>query len=190
MLNIATILTYIRLLCIPLMVLFFYLPTQLAHVFAASIFAVAAVTDWLDGFVARKMHVVTKFGAFLDPVADKIMVAVALVLVVSEHTGAWLSIPAAIIIAREILISALREWMAELGKRASLAVSAIGKIKTALQMIALLLLLLYYPAAEYGYVTLYIGCASLYCAAFLTLWSMIMYLKLAWNDLTSAGKQS
>jgi CDP-diacylglycerol---glycerol-3-phosphate 3-phosphatidyltransferase len=189
MYNIANILTYIRLFCIPLMVMFFYIPIPLAHVTAAGIFAIAAITDWLDGFVARKMHITTKFGAFLDPVADKIMVAVALILVVSEHSGAWLSIPAAIIIAREILISALREWMAELGKRASIAVSTVAKIKTALQMVSLLLLLLYYPSAKHGSVTLYLGTTCLYGASILTLWSMIMYLKLAWNDLTMAAKQ-
>lgn len=189
MFNTATTLTFIRLFCIPLMVLFFYIPIPLAHVLAASVFALAAITDWLDGFVARKLHEETRFGAFLDPVADKIMVAVALILVVSEHRVAWLSVPAAIIIAREILMSALREWMAELGKQASIAVNAMGKIKTALQMLALLLLLLYYPTAKYGYTTLYMGAVCLYGAAFLTLWSMIIYLKLAWNDLTSAAKQ-
>jgi CDP-diacylglycerol--glycerol-3-phosphate 3-phosphatidyltransferase len=188
--NIANSLTLFRVLLIPLMVLTFYIPTGWAHVAAAAFFSVAAITDWLDGLVARKWQMESRFGAFLDPVADKMMVAVALILVATEHGGALVGIPAAVIIMREIFISALREWMAELGKRASVAVSLLGKLKTAVQMVALLLLIIYTPNYFSSHVVLYSGYVCLYFSTILTLWSMFVYIRLAWADLTIQHKES
>lgn len=184
MINIPNILTLIRIIVIPLFVIIYYLPFRWSHLAAAALFALAGITDWLDGYLARNLSQTTRFGAFLDPVADKLMVAVALVLVVGEAQIPYLAIPAAIIVGREIVISALREWMAEIGKRTSVAVSLVGKLKTVIQMIALVLLLVYKPGM-FGMVTiLFLGCGLLYIAAALTLWSMIMYLRAAWPDLT------
>ena len=140
-LNIPNILTFIRIALIPCFVVVFYLPYQWSALVASLIFVIAAVTDWFDGYLARKLKQMTRFGAFLDPVADKVMVAVALVLVTEHYASIWITIPAVTMIAREIIISALREWMAEIGKRSSVAVSWIGKFKTATQMFALILLL-------------------------------------------------
>ena len=180
--NVPTILTLIRIIAIPIIVVVFYLPFQYAHYFAAAIFAVAALTDALDGYLARNLGLKTRFGGFLDPVADKLMVAVTLVLIVAEKDIYFLAVPAAVIIGREIVISALREWMAEIGKRASVAVNFMGKIKTQIQMYSLIILLLYKPGA--GIWLMWIGAVLLYIAAVLTLWSMFMYLKTAWPDLT------
>src|SRR5579863_9511228 len=155
MFNWPNVLTLVRISVIPLLVIFFYLPVSWAHLSAAIIFTIASITDWLDGYLARYLKQSTKLGAFLDPVADKLMVCVALVLIVAEPTfqyvstnsrivtlpSAIISIPAAIIVTREIIVSALREWMAEIGKRTSVAVSSLGKIKTTIQMIALIVLL-------------------------------------------------
>jgi CDP-diacylglycerol--glycerol-3-phosphate 3-phosphatidyltransferase len=181
--NIPNILTLIRIFLIPAFVIVFYLPWHLSHQVATGIFVLAAITDWLDGFLARNLNQITKLGAFLDPVADKIMVATALVLIVGEYDVMYFTLPAAIIIGREIVISALREWMAELGKRASVAVGFVGKIKTGVQMAALILLLLFAPHDNSW--LKFAGIALLYIAAILTLWSMVMYLKIAWPDLTS-----
>ncbi|VTP70113.1 CDP-diacylglycerol--glycerol-3-phosphate 3-phosphatidyltransferase [Leclercia adecarboxylata] len=128
-LNIPTLLTLFRVVLIPFFVLAFYLPFVWAPFACALIFFVAAVTDWFDGYLARRWNQSTRFGAFLDPVADKVMVAIAMVLVVEHYHSWWVTLPAATMIAREIIISALREWMAELGKRSSVAVSWIGKVK-------------------------------------------------------------
>ena len=149
-------------------------------------FGLAAITDWLDGYLARRWKQVSAFGAFLDPVADKLMVAVALVLLVESDPTPVLALPAAVIIGREITISALREWMAELGARATVAVSFVGKFKTAAQMIAIFSLIYHHdlaglPVRKVGYVLLYI-------AAALTLWSMLVYLRAAWPVLTGKGK--
>ena len=135
--NIPNLLTLLRVLLIPIFILLFYLPTSWSYLTASAVFALAAATDWLDGYLARRLGQSTPFGAFLDPVADKLMVAVALVLLVEEHANLWLTLPAVIIIGREIVVSALREWMAELGARAQVAVSNLGKWKTAAQMLAL-----------------------------------------------------
>lgn len=178
--NIPNILTSLRILLIPCIVVVYYLPYQWALLAAAGIFAFAAVTDWFDGYLARKLEQTTPFGAFLDPVADKLMVAVALIILVETYSSLYLTIPALVIVGREIVISALREWMAELGKRASVAVSNIGKIKTALQMLSILLLLASEPETLIGN----IGVATLYGAAILTLWSMWIYLRAAWPELT------
>ena len=172
----ANQLTLLRIILIPLFVVIFYLPVWWAHLCCAFIFAVAAITDWLDGYVARKYNQSTAFGAFLDPVADKLMVAISLLLLVSiHHDSAWFVAAAAIIVGREIVISALREWMAELGQRASVAVSFIGKIKTTLQMISILLLLM----NRQEWYLMEIGYIALAGAAALTLWSMVIYLRAA-----------
>lgn len=177
-LNIPNILTLTRIAAIPVFVLVFYLPFAWANIATATIFAFAGFTDWLDGYLARKLNQTSRFGAFLDPVADKLMVAVALILLVAADPGPWLAIPAAIIIGREIAISALREWMAQIGERAQVAVSYIGKIKTTAQMLALFLLLYREPLS--GLPVYEVGLVLLYLAAALTLWSMIIYLRAAW----------
>jgi len=172
----ANQLTLLRIILIPLFVVIFYLPVPWAHLACAVIFAVAAITDWLDGYVARKYDQSTAFGAFLDPVADKLMVAISLLLLVSiHHDSAWFVAAAAVIVGREIVISALREWMAELGQRSSVAVSFIGKIKTTLQMIAILVLLM----DRQEWFLMEIGFIALAGAAALTLWSMVIYLRAA-----------
>ncbi len=181
-----TLLTLVRIALIPVLVLFFYLPWELSRPATAVIFTLAAATDWLDGYLARKLDQTSAFGAFLDPVADKLMVAVALVLLVQASPTPWLAIPAAVIIGREIAVSALRERMAELGKGGEVAVSMIGKIKTGSQMIAIILLLyrdpvLGFPVEATGYVLVYV-------AASLTLWSMIVYLVRAWPTLYGAER--
>jgi CDP-diacylglycerol--glycerol-3-phosphate 3-phosphatidyltransferase len=177
--NIPNILTLSRIVMIPVFVFIFYMPVQWSYLVSASIFTLAAVTDWLDGYLARKLNQSTPFGAFLDPVADKLMVAVALAVLIEEHAALILTLPATIIIGREIVISALREWMAEIGSRASVAVSYIGKIKTVAQMAAIIGLLAFPP----GVVQADIAIGLLYVAAGLTLWSMGLYLKAAWPDL-------
>ncbi|MFQ5471009.1 MAG: CDP-diacylglycerol--glycerol-3-phosphate 3-phosphatidyltransferase [Gammaproteobacteria bacterium] len=179
--TIPTNLTLIRIALIPVFVLCFYLPLTWSHILATVIFSLAAITDWLDGYLARKLNQTSAFGAFLDPVADKLMVAVALVLLVETHASAWMAIPAAIIIGREIAVSALREWMAEIGKGSDVAVNMMGKIKTTCQMTALIMLLYQDPLLGLSMVTL--GYIFLYIAAGLTLWSMIKYLKNAWPAL-------
>jgi CDP-diacylglycerol--glycerol-3-phosphate 3-phosphatidyltransferase len=172
----ANQLTLLRIILIPLFVVIFYLPVSWAHLACAAIFAIAAITDWLDGYVARKYDQSTAFGAFLDPVADKLMVAISLLLLVSiHHDSAWFVAAAAVIVGREIVISALREWMAELGQRSSVAVSFIGKIKTTLQMIAILVLLM----DRQEWFLMEIGFIALAGAAALTLWSMVIYLRAA-----------
>lgn len=182
LLSIPNILTLLRIALIPVFVLAFYLPFSWANVATAGIFTVAAITDMLDGYLARKMGLVSALGAFLDPVADKLMIAVALVMLMQTHPSAVLAIPAAIIIGREIAISALREWMAEIGKRTSVAVSAIGKFKTVSQMLALLFLL--YGESWFGFPTTTVGFVLLYVAAVMTLWSMGIYLRAAWVDVS------
>jgi cardiolipin synthase (CMP-forming) len=180
-LNIPIALTWLRIVLIPVFVAVYYLPdTWLMPVAknwtAMTIFAVAAITDWLDGYLARRLGETSAFGAFLDPVADKLMVAAALILLVQlGRAEAYLAI---IIIGREIAISALREWMAQLGKTKNVAVALIGKVKTASQMTAIIALLLYEPL--FGIVpTSLLGTIALWVAAILTLWSMLHYLRLA-----------
>jgi CDP-diacylglycerol--glycerol-3-phosphate 3-phosphatidyltransferase/cardiolipin synthase len=175
--NIPNILTLLRIALIPVFVGVFYLPWSWANVLTTLVFALAAITDWFDGYLARHWNQTSAFGAFLDPVADKLMVAVALVFLVQIHPSPWLAIPAAIIIGREITISALREWMAEIGQRTKVAVSMVGKVKTMAQMTALLMLL--YGEPLLGLPIYQIGFVLLYVAAILTLWSMIVYLSAA-----------
>jgi len=154
------------------------------HLFSTLLFAFAAITDWLDGYLARRLNQSSAFGAFLDPVADKLMVAAALVLLVS--LGQVDAIIAFIIIGREIAISALREWMAQLGARKNVAVSMLGKVKTTFQMIAILLLL--YQETLFGFSTSQIGSFFIYIAALLTLWSMVYYLILAMPQITQKSR--
>lgn len=181
--TLANQLTLFRILLIPVFVAVFYLPYSWSYPVSAAIFAVAAITDWLDGYVARKYNQSTAFGAFLDPVADKLMVVVALVLLTSVHPSAWFAVPAAVIVGREIVISALREWMAEVGARASVAVSYIGKVKTTAQMASIIVLLAFNPEGYYGFAVF--GFVLLYVAAFLTLWSMVIYIRAALPTLLS-----
>jgi CDP-diacylglycerol--glycerol-3-phosphate 3-phosphatidyltransferase len=184
--SIPNLLTWLRIILIPVFVLLFYLPWPWARLTTAAIFGLAAITDWLDGYLARSLQQTSRLGAFLDPVADKLIVATALVLLVGGDHYPYLAIPAAVIVGREIVISALREWMAEVGKRASVAVSLLGKIKTILQMVAILLLLIGRPSAHQYFPHLgLIGYILLYVAAAMTIWSMLVYLKAAWKDLTS-----
>lgn len=177
--NLPNILTFSRILMIPALVLVFFMPFQWAYMGSAIVFAVAAVTDWLDGFLARRWDQSTPLGAFLDPVADKLIVSVALALLIHDYGSLLLTIPAIVIIGREIVISALREWMAEMGKRASVAVSYVGKLKTGFQMLAIVLLLAYPPGEPVARA----GLAILAVAAALTLWSMTMYLRAAWDEM-------
>jgi len=165
--TLANQLTLLRVLLIPLFVAVFYLPFIWRYPLSAAIFGLAALTDWLDGYIARRYNQVTPFGAFLDPVADKLMVVVALVLLVEVHASPWFAIPVSVIISREIVVSALREWMAELGKRASVAVSYIGKFKTTAQMVAIIVLLTFEPIKHP--VLTWISYTLLYVAALLTL---------------------
>ena len=179
--SVPNILTLMRIALIPIFIVVFYLPFSWAHYAAAIIFALASFTDWLDGYLARKLKQISPFGAFLDPVADKLLVASSLLLLVSTNEVHYITLPAIVIVGREIVISALREWMAEVGSRASVAVSYIGKAKTAMQMVALILLLAFYPSASvWGWV----GFVLLYLAAILTIWSMVVYLMIAWPELT------
>nr|WP_256835661.1 CDP-diacylglycerol--glycerol-3-phosphate 3-phosphatidyltransferase [Pseudomonas oleovorans] len=182
--NIPNLLTVLRVALIPVFILLFYLPFSWSYWAASGVFAIAAVTDWLDGYLARRWEQGTPFGAFLDPVADKLMVAVALVLLVAEHANLWLTLAAATIIGREIVVSALREWMAELGARAHVAVSNLAKWKTAAQMLALVILLGNPPVFTFWVV---LGYILLVVAAVLTLWSMLQYLLAAWPHLSTTS---
>ncbi|WP_131668468.1 CDP-diacylglycerol--glycerol-3-phosphate 3-phosphatidyltransferase [Psychrobacter pygoscelis] len=149
----------------------------LRHLLLTFLFILAAITDWLDGFLARKMNITSAFGRFLDPVADKLMVAAALIILVQWHPNIIMSIAAIVIISREIAVSALREWMAELGNRTSVAVSYVGKLKTTFQMIAIIVLLLNVESLQI------IGYLLMLAAVILTLWSMMIYMRAAWPYL-------
>lgn len=149
----------------------------LRHFLLTAVFVVAAITDWLDGYFARKLNMSSAFGRFLDPVADKLMVAAALIILVQWHPDIVMAISAIVIISREIAVSALREWMAELGNRTSVAVSYVGKLKTTFQMVAITVLLLNWESLET------VGYALLIVSVILTLWSMFIYLKAAWPSL-------
>ena len=180
--TVPNILTSLRIILIPVLVLVFYFPFHWSYQLSAAVFGLAALTDWLDGYLARRLGQLSPFGAFLDPVADKLMVAVALVLLVQDNPTFVFAIPAAIIIGREIVISALREWMSELGQRTRVAVSIVGKIKTTMQMIAILMMLYKVPIGPLPTHT--VGAVLLYIAALLTLWSMAVYLRAAWPILS------
>ena len=182
--NLPILITWLRILMIPLLVAVYYLPHEwLAdhhkNLVATAIFSVAAITDWLDGYLARTLNQISRFGAFLDPVADKLMVATALIVLV--WLGRVEGFIAAIIIGREIAISALREWMAQIGRSRNVAVSFLGKIKTVSQMTAIILLL--YHDKIFSLNSHAIGNFLIYVAAILTLWSMAYYLKMALPEL-------
>ncbi|MBF0265500.1 MAG: CDP-diacylglycerol--glycerol-3-phosphate 3-phosphatidyltransferase [Gammaproteobacteria bacterium] len=187
--NLPNILTLTRILLVPIYAIFFYLDVSWGLLAATIVYALAGFTDWLDGYLARKLNQASALGAFLDPVADKFMVAVALILLVDQNpthfSGIYMSIAAVIIIGREITISALREWMAGIGARKSVAVSMIGKVKTTAQMFAIGFLT--YGVDLWGLPISTIGFALLWMAVILTLWSMIDYIRAAWPQLSSSG---
>ena len=177
------ILTLLRIALVPVLIIFFYIPYSWSNIASAIVFVSAAMTDWLDGYLARKMKLLSSFGAFLDPVADKLMVATALVILIQKPPELFLhpvvfTVAAAVIIGREIVISALREWMAEMGEGGRVTVSSVGKLKTIFQMTAISLLLI--REDVFTIPVALIGELLLYLAAGLTLWSMWVYLHSAW----------
>ena len=187
--NAPNLLTLLRIVLIPMFVLVYFLPYGWANEVTTALFIVAGITDWLDGYLARKLGQYSSFGAFLDPVADKLMVAAALLVLLADpriqaqvFDTRLFTVVVIVILGREIAVSALREWMAEIGSRKSVAVSVVGKFKTASQMLATGFLLWREPLA--GLPILQIGEGLLYMAAGLTLWSMLVYLRAAWPTLT------
>lgn len=189
-LTLPTILTLFRIGLLPVIVIVFYLPEYFpstrswSNLAAAGIFIIAAVTDWLDGWIARRYNMSSAFGAFLDPVADKLMVAVALFLIVQQNPSAMMAVASAVIVGREISISALREWMAELGQRAAVGVAWIGKLKTVMQIVAIVVCL---HQRDFPELRLYrIGEGLLVVAAVLTIWSAFIYVRAAWPIMRDA----
>ena len=182
-LTIPTWLTLARIALIPVLVVVYYLDYRWTNIAATAIFVFASLTDWLDGWIARRYQQYSAFGAFLDPVADKLMVAVALVITVQYHHTIWMALWASVIIGREIAVSALREWMAEQGQGAKVAVANVGKIKTIVQMVALGFLL--YREPLLGLPIFQIGEWLLAAAAILTLWSGFEYARAAWPSLSA-----
>lgn len=179
--NWANTATISRVLLIPVVIYCYHLDTQSSHLLAAILFAIASLTDWLDGFLARALDQASEFGAFLDPVADKLLVAIMLIMLVSVYPALLLA--AGIIIAREMLVSALREWMAAKGKRDKVAVAFSGKLKTTVQMLAIMTLLLANPTLPEW--VLLLGYGLIYLAAVLSISSMWQYFRGAWADLQS-----
>jgi len=177
--RLPTWLTLLRIALLPVIVVVFYVDAPWARPLSCLIFSVAGVTDWLDGHLARKWNVESRFGAFLDPVADKLMVATVLILIVEFDASPWLTVPAIVIIGREITISALREWMAGMGARSKVAVGWIGKVKTTAQIIALGMLL--YLHDFLGLPIYQMGMVALYVATVLTIWSMVDYMRAAFS---------
>jgi CDP-diacylglycerol---glycerol-3-phosphate 3-phosphatidyltransferase len=184
--NLPNALTWLRIVMVPAIVVLFYLPYWWADPAACGGFAFAGITDSLDGYYARKLGLTSRLGAFLDPVADKLIVACALVLIVSKDPRWYLVIVAIVIIGREIAVSALREWMAEIGARGRVAVSAWGKVKTIMQIVGLSFLL--YRRDLLGIPIYAIGVVLTVIAAVLTLWSMILYLRIAWPELRGSAR--
>jgi CDP-diacylglycerol--glycerol-3-phosphate 3-phosphatidyltransferase len=178
--NLPTWLTFLRIGLLPVIVVIFYLDFSWARPLSCIIFIIAGITDWLDGYLARLWNVESRFGAFLDPVADKLMVATVLILIVEFDQSPWLTIPAIVIIGREITISALREWMAEMGKRGTVAVGWLGKVKTTAQITSLSMLL--YLHDLLGLPIYKLGMVALYVATVLTIWSMVSYMQAAFSD--------
>ncbi len=179
-LNLPTLLTLLRIALIPVLVLLCYIPWTHGRTMAAWVFLAAALTDWLDGWIARRWNQTSAFGAFLDPVADKLMVATALIVLLQQDPTLWLALLAVVIIGREISISALREWMAEVGQRGIVKVGPLGKYKTIAQMTALTLML--YRDPLFGLPVYWLGEALLAAAAVLTVWSMVQYLNVAFAE--------
>ena len=187
-LNTPNLLTLFRMALIPVVVALYFIPV--AGVYVTAVFLLAGLTDWLDGYLARRLDQTSEFGAFLDPVADKLVVAVVLVLLVSDGdvlarvvSQKLFIVAVAVIIGREIAVSALREWVAQSGVQPSIAVSTLGKVKTTVQIIAIALLL--YGQDLIGFPTLLVGESMLYVASALTIWSMVGYLKSAWPAISS-----
>jgi len=181
-LTLPTAVTLFRIALIPLFMVVFYLPFSWANVAATSIFFIACVSDWVDGYLARSMQQESSFGAFLDPVADKLMVVVIIVLLVEANPSIYVALPSVIIVAREISVSALREWMAQIGSSATVKVSFIGKTKTMAQMWALGFMIFSEPLV--GLPIFNIGLVIYYLAAILTIVSMVIYLRAAWPVIT------
>ncbi len=184
-LTLPTMLTLARIFMIPVLVLVFYLPYKWSNFASAAVFALAAITDWLDGWIARRYGMYSAFGAFLDPVADKLSVTFALLLVVERYDTPWMALLSAVIIGREITISALREWMAQMGAHGLVKVASLGKIKTIVQMVAISCLL--YQESLLGLPIFRIGEWLLAIAAALTLWSGFDYLHAAWPTMRKKG---
>ena len=183
--TLPTTITLLRIALIPLFVVVFYLPFSWTNIAATSLFFVACVSDWVDGYLARIMKQESSFGAFLDPVADKLTVVVVIILLVEAHPSIYLTLPSVIIVAREISISALREWMAQLGSSTTLKVSFVGKAKTVAQMWALGFMI--YSEPLMGLPIFQIGLTIYYIAAILTIFSMVTYLRAAWPIITRDG---
>lgn len=177
---IPNVLSVVRIALVPLFVVF-YITTRDFHWVAGMLFALACLTDWLDGFLARKLGVATKFGAFVDPVADKLVVVSALVLLVGCYGSLWLTLPGIVIIGRELLIASIREWMAEVKARSKVSVTTIAKIKTSVQMVAIVVLLA--NPSQFNQPWTVIGLVLLYLATALTLWSMFIHLRASWESL-------
>lgn len=174
-------LTLLRIASIPLFVCT-YLFVDGAYWIAGVLFGIAAITDWLDGMIARRWNLHSRFGAFLDPVADKLVVITALVLLVGAHASIWVTIPAIVICARELFVSALREWMAEVNRRSVVDVTQVGKVKTVIQMFAIFVMLCNPPNLDDVYTIG--GCVLLYVATVMTIWSMIVLMRAAWPEIT------
>lgn len=181
--NLPTIITCFRILIIPFMLAIYYMSPAYSNLIIASLFTIAAITDWLDGYLARRLGQTSKFGAFLDPVADKLLVMVALLLIIDIPHLPHVLLPCAVIIGREITVSALRELMSSLGDRASVMVNQLGRIKTFLQMLALVILLLSTPASPIWLMVT--GYAALYLATLMTIASMIVYLKISIDSINN-----
>jgi len=186
-LTLPTLLTWARIVAIPLIVGLFYLPAEPAtrNLAATVLFVVVALTDWLDGYLARKLNQTSSFGAFLDPVADKILVCAALLILLQlDRVNAFVAL---VIIGREIAISALREWMAQIGASRSVAVHMLGKLKTVVQMVAIPFLL--FDGALFGLIDTRIwGTGLIYLAAVLTIWSMVYYLRKALPEIRAKAR--
>ena len=180
-LTIPTLLTLLRILSIPVMVLCFYWQHPWSNIFTTAVFVLGALTDWLDGWVARRFDMYSAFGAFLDPVADKLAVTIALFLVVQAHPTAWMALLSAVIVGREITISALREWMAQMGAHGLVKVAGLGKLKTIVQMVAISCVL--FREDLLGLPIFHIGEWLLAVAAALTLWSGGDYMRAAWPTM-------
>lgn len=185
--NLPNSLTSLRIVLIPIFVIIYYLPIAYHYELAAFIFALASLTDWLDGFIARKLKQETNFGAFFDPIADKLIVVIALMLLLGEYNSYWITVSVILIVSREIIISGLREWMAIIGESSVVSVAWLGKAKTTVQMLAITVLLSQQPTISEGFLSfshsVQLGVLMLMLAAILTVWSMVNYLYCAWPKL-------
>lgn len=179
--NWPTLITFARILLVPVFALVYLAPNPTTYFVAAALFTLAALTDWLDGYLARRLGQETRFGAFIDPVADKIIVITAILLLIGHHATPILTVPGIIIVGRELVITALREWMAEINRRGLVEVAWLGKIKTTLQMVAVIVLLANAPQPRDAWV--WLGYGLMYVAAIMTLWSMAVYLHASWPIL-------